>query len=58
MTLAPGETRTITFALRPEDLTYWASATRSFVQDETIFDVYVGDDSTASLTGTFEVRKP
>ncbi|HMI18554.1 MAG TPA: beta-glucosidase BglX [Sphingomonas sp.] len=58
VTLAPGETRTIRFTLKPEDLTYWASSTRSFVQDQTTFDVYVGDDSTASLAGTFEVRKP
>ncbi|WP_395337562.1 beta-glucosidase BglX [Novosphingobium sp. BL-8H] len=58
VTLAPGETRTVSFMLKPEDLTYWASSTRSFVQDETTFDVYVGDDSTASLTGTFDVRKP
>ena len=56
VTLAPGETRTVQFMLKPEDLTYWASATRSFVQDQTTFDVFVGDDSTAPLTGTFDVR--
>jgi len=58
VTLAPGETRTVEFMIKPEELTYWASATRDFVQDETTFDVYVGDDSNASLTATFEVRKP
>jgi len=56
VTLAPGETRTIQFVLKPEDLAYWASSTRSFTQDESKFDVFVGDDSTASLTNTFEVR--
>lgn len=54
--LAPGETRTIQFALKPEDLSYWAASTRSFVQDQTTFDVFVGHDSTASLAGTFDVR--
>lgn len=58
VTLAPGETKTINFTLSAEDLTYWAASTRSFVQDQTTFDVYVGDDSTASLNGSFEVRKP
>ncbi len=57
LTLAPGETRTLRFTLTPQDLTYWASSTRSFVQDETTFDVYAGGDSTASLTGTFEVHR-
>ena len=56
VTLAPGETRTVRFMLKPEDLAYWASATRSFVQDQTTFDVFVGDDSTAPLTGRFDVR--
>ena len=55
--LAPGETRTLTFALGPDALSYWTAATRSWVQDETAFDVYVGGDSTAALTTTFEVRR-
>jgi len=56
LTLAPGETRTVHFTLRPEDLTYWSASTHGWVQDKTVFDVYAGDDSTASLAGTFEVR--
>ncbi|SEH30322.1 glycoside hydrolase family 3 N-terminal domain-containing protein [Magnetospirillum fulvum] len=55
VTLAPGESRTLRFTLRPEDLSYWSAARRGWVQDPTIFDVYVGGDSTASLAGTFEV---
>ncbi|SEN48174.1 beta-glucosidase [Sphingomonas gellani] len=58
VTLAPGETRTVRFTLTPKDLTYWASSTKSYVQDETTFDLYAGGDSTAALTTTFEVRKP
>jgi beta-glucosidase len=55
--LDPGETRTIDFALRAEDLTYWSSAVRDWVQDETIIDVFVGGDSAATLSATFEVRQ-
>ncbi|WBO22827.1 beta-glucosidase BglX [Sphingomonas abietis] len=58
ITLNPGESRTVHFLLKPEDLSYWASSTRSFVQDQTVFDVFAGDDSTASLTGSFEVKQP
>lgn len=57
VTLVPGETRTIGFALRAEDLTYWSSAVRDWVQDETIFDVFVGGDSAATLSATFEVLR-
>jgi beta-glucosidase len=51
LTLAPGEVRTAHFSLTPEDLGYWASSTRGFVQDTTRFDVYVGNSSTATLSG-------
>jgi beta-glucosidase len=57
VSLKPGETRTVRFTLRPEDLAYWSAAKGSFVQDETVFDIYAGGDSTASLAGSFEVRK-
>jgi beta-glucosidase len=57
VTLAPGETRTITFAVKAEDLTYWSSAVRGWVQDETTIDVFVGGDSAAALSASFEVRK-
>ena len=57
VTLKPGETRTIRFTLTPAELSYWTSAMRSWVQDETTFDVYVGNSSQAALTTTFEVGK-
>jgi len=56
VTLKPGETRTLTFTLKPEDLRYWSAVTRGWVQDEAPFDVWVGGDSQASLTGQFEVK--
>jgi beta-glucosidase len=57
VTIAPGETQTIELILSAQDLTYWSSVSRSWVQDETIFDVMVGGDSNAQLRTTFEVRQ-
>ncbi len=45
ITLTPGETRTISFQLGPDELKYWSSVTRDWVQDETIFDIGIGKDS-------------
>ena len=55
ITLAPGETRTVTFPLPPDHLRYWSSATRDWVQDATTFDVFVGGSSEDTLQTTFEV---
>lgn len=57
VTLKPGETRTLSFTLKPEDLRYWSAATGGWVQDETAFDVWVGGDSKAALAGGFAVRQ-
>jgi beta-glucosidase len=57
VTLKPGETRTLSFTLKADDLRYWSAATGGWVQDEAPFDVWVGGDSKASLAGSFEVRK-
>jgi beta-glucosidase len=54
--LEPGETRTLTFTLRPDDLRYWSAATGGWVQDESPFHVWVGGDSRATLAGSFEIR--
>ena len=55
--LKPGETRTVRFTLTPAELSYWTAAKHAWVQDETMFDVYVGNSSQAALTTTFEVSK-
>ncbi|WP_395395947.1 glycoside hydrolase family 3 N-terminal domain-containing protein (plasmid) [Novosphingobium sp. BL-8A] len=55
VTLKPGEKRTITFTLTPDDLRYWSDASQTWVQDASVFDVWVGSDSKASLGSTFEV---
>jgi beta-glucosidase len=55
--LDPGETQTVQFTLGPAELRYWNAATRDWALDSAPFDVWVGGDSTAELTTTFEVRK-
>jgi beta-glucosidase len=58
LTLSPGETQTVQFVLTAKELTYWSSAVHDWVQDETIIDIMVGGDSTATLSASFEVRAP
>ena len=54
--LGPGERRTVTFPLGPDQLRYWSAATRGFVQDPTTIDIWVGGDSTAELATVLEVH--
>ncbi len=53
--LAPGEIKTVRFKLGPEELRYWNAAARDWVQEAETFDVWVGNDSSASLHSTFRV---
>ena len=55
VTLGPGEARTVRFALGPAELRYWNAARLDWVLDASPFDVWVGGDSTAALSTTFEV---
>ena len=56
VTLAAGESRTLTFPLGPAELRYWNAAVRDWVLDASTFDVWVGGDSTAELTATFTIE--
>jgi beta-glucosidase len=53
ITLLAGASQQVEFTLGPEDRRYWSSTTRDWVLDDTVFDVWVGADSTAQLTTTF-----
>jgi len=55
VTLAAGESRTLSFPLGPGELRYWNAATRDWVIDTTTIDVFAGGDSTAELTTSFTV---
>lgn len=55
VSLAPGETRAVTFTLGPAELGYWSTSARKWVQDAEAFDLWVGSDSQATLHATFSV---
>jgi len=57
VTLAAGESRTISFPVGPDERRYWNAAARDWVLDTSTFDVWVGGDSTAEAAGTFEIVK-
>ena len=53
--LAAGETRTVQFDVGPDERRSWNAAVHDWVTDTSTFDIWVGGDSTAELTTTFEV---
>jgi beta-glucosidase len=55
ISLKPHEVKTVQFTLGKDELSYWASATHGWVLDSAVFDVWVGEDSNASLHGTFSI---
>jgi beta-glucosidase len=56
VTLQPGETKTVTFELGPDELGYWSTNAGKWIQDAASFDLWVGADSLASLHAEFEVK--
>jgi beta-glucosidase len=51
--LQPGETKTLTFRLGADQLHYWNPQSKGWVVEPTEFDVWAGEDSTASLHAEF-----
>jgi beta-glucosidase len=56
VTLESGETRTLHFQIEASARRYWSSAEGTYVLDESLFDVWVGGASTASLHAEFAVQ--
>jgi beta-glucosidase len=56
VTLAPGATVPVEFPLGPDQLRYWSAAPRTWVQDRTTIDMWVGGDSTAELHAVLTVE--
>ena len=52
ITVAAGETRTVSFPVGPDELRYWSAATRSWTLDPASLDLWVGGSSAASLATT------
>ena len=55
--LQPGETRTLSFPLGKDELQYWNPQTRQWVVESTEFDVWAGEDSTASLHASLTITQ-
>jgi beta-glucosidase len=57
VTLAAHEEKTIHFSLGNEELTYWSTAKKNWVEEPAAFDVWVGADSTAQLHANFTITQ-
>jgi beta-glucosidase len=55
ITLQPGEKKTVTFQLGPDELGYWSTNANCWIQDAAAFDLWVGADSLATLHTDLEV---
>jgi beta-glucosidase len=55
--LEPGEKKTVHFTLAKDELTYWSPSLKTWVLEPAVFDVWAGEDSTASLHANFEVTQ-
>lgn len=55
ITLAPNETKTVKFKLGKDELQYWSAAERKWVLETETFDVWVGNDSKATLHSMFKI---
>jgi beta-glucosidase len=49
VTLKPGETQTLKFSLSKDELQFWSPQTKAWGVEPGTFDVWAGDDSTATL---------
>jgi beta-glucosidase len=57
VTLQPGETQTLKFPLGTDQLKFWSPQTKAWGVEPGTFDVWVGEDSTASLNGELVVTQ-
>jgi beta-glucosidase len=55
VSLAQGESRTITFTLNESNVRYWSATERGWVIDPGTFDLWIGNSSKAENYTTFSV---
>jgi beta-glucosidase len=55
--LQPGETKTLTFPLGNDELKYWSPQAKQWVVEASDFDIWGGEDSTASLHADLTVTQ-
>ncbi len=56
VSLKPGEKKTVRFSLGKSELSYWNSASKGWVLDAESFDVWVGQDASATLHAEFTIQ--
>lgn len=56
VTLDAGASQTVQFELPASELQYWSAAVRRFVLETSDFDVFIGNDATATLQGKFQLQ--
>jgi beta-glucosidase len=54
VSLAPGEKRAVSFTLDNDRLSFWSPETKQWVVEPATFDIWIGEDSTATLHGYFK----
>jgi len=57
ITLASHEKKSVHFSLGNDELTYWSTARKNWVEEPATFDVWVGANSDAELHSTFVIAK-
>jgi len=57
VTLKPGETQSLKFQLGKDELNFWSPETKAWGVEPGVFDVWAGEDSTASLHSLLKVSK-
>jgi beta-glucosidase len=57
VSLKPGESRTLRFPLGKAELEFWSPQSKEWVVEPSIFDVWAGEDSTASLHAELNVTE-
>lgn len=57
ITLRPGESKRVAFKLGKEELQFWSPHTKRWAVEASTFDVWVGEDSTATLHAELTVSK-
>jgi beta-glucosidase len=55
ISLTPGEKQAVRFTLSKDELTYWSTSRKAWVEEPEEFDVWVGSDSKATLHASFRV---
>jgi beta-glucosidase len=57
ITLAPHAKKTVQISLGTQELSYWSTAKRDWVEEPATIDIWVGDNAEASLHGGFEIKQ-